>query len=96
MCEAMNYSNVAKLFLSKRNVVHLVLKHKYYNAIDDNDKKIEYRDNTAFWRKRIIGKRYVTFHKGYTNVTMTFKISKIEVDEDSEMILIYLGERINV
>ena len=77
-----------------KRIVHLILKHRYYNAIAYNVKKIEYRDNTAFWRKRIIGKQYVTFHKGYTNVIMTFIIKEIKVKEDT--IEIHLGERINV
>lgn len=75
-----------------KNEVHLVLKHKYYDLIDAGKKKIEYRDNTPYWRKRILDKDFVTFHRGYTNETMTFRISVLAVDE--KQISIWLGERI--
>jgi len=63
--------------------LHLVLKHRYYYATEYGYKKIEYRDNTPYWRKRIVekwdsnGGNKVTFHKGYTNTTITLGIKHL-------------------
>lgn len=79
------------------DTVHLILKHEYYDAIDrGGEKDVEYRENTEYWRKRIIGKESVTFHRGYTNQTMTFAISYLVVPEKDEReyyIEIHLGQR---
>lgn len=40
-------------------VLHLVLKHQYYDAIDRGEKTVEYRDNTEYWRRRIADKEQV-------------------------------------
>ena len=72
--------------------VHLILRYKYYDLIDIGKKKAEYRDNTPYWRKRILDKDFVTFHRGYTSETMTFRISVLIVGETQ--ITIRLGERI--
>lgn len=78
--------------------LHLALKHKYYNQIERGEKKVEYRDNTLYWRVRIVkpwcsnGGNTVTFHRGYTNTTMTFKISSLVINGDK--IELHLGERI--
>lgn len=77
----------------KAEVCHLVVKPKWYHLIKEGIKKTEYRDNTEFWRKRIRGRKFVTFHRGYTKETMTFNIAMIH--EDDEQILIHLGERID-
>jgi len=77
-------------------VLHLVLKHQYYDAIDRGEKTVEYRDNTEYWRRRIAkwnknGGNKVIFHKGYTKVTMTFLIKDAIFDGDT--IELHLGER---
>lgn len=80
-------------------VLHLVLMHKYYDAIDRNEKNIEYRNNTEYWRRRIVphwnsnGGNKVVFHKGYTRVTMTFLIKNLVFNGDK--IELWLGERLN-
>lgn len=78
--------------MKKEEVCHLVVKSKWYDLIQEGMKKAEYRDNTEYWRKRIRGRKFVTFHRGYTKETMTFKIAMIT--EDEEQILIHIGERI--
>lgn len=78
------------------HTVHLVLKHKYYGAIDRGEKTVEYRDNTDYWRKRILNKRHVTFHRGYTKEIMVFEIDYLVVPEinESVQIEIHLGKRV--
>jgi len=76
-------------------VLHLVLKGKYYDAIERGEKRCEYRDNTPYWRKRILEKdpNVVVFHRGYTNQTMAFRIACKVVLPDR--IVIVLGDRID-
>lgn len=77
--------------------LHLVLKHKWYDQIDRRQKRVEYRDNTPYWRKRILKNpplESIIFHKGYTNITMEYKINYIVAVESFDQIEIYLGVRI--
>jgi len=74
-------------------VCHLVLKHKYYDLIKTGKKDTEYRDNTKYWRRRILGANasgsdkatHVTFHRGYTSETMTFEIDYLVVPKPEEI-----------
>jgi len=72
-------------------ICHLVLKRKYFAAIADGRKKIEYRDNTHYWRRRILGRKFIVFHDGYTRTTMKFEIQAIYV---GDQIQIQLGKRL--
>lgn len=73
--------------------IHLILKYKWYDLIEQGKKSVEYRRNTERLRKILRNKTYVVFHRGYTGVTMMFKIFKWEVHSPAE-IYIHLGERI--
>ena len=75
-----------------KNTIHLILELQYWNQIASGSKTHEYRDNTEFWRKRIFGRKFVTFHKGYSKTTMTFEIGKIE--KTGDQIIITLGAKI--
>lgn len=92
----MNYqtfNNPFPFWVKKLNdTIHLILELRYWNQIANGSKTHEYRDNTEFWRKRIFGRKFVTFHRGYTKTIMTFEIGKIE--ETEEQIIITLGARI--
>lgn len=82
----------------KALTLHLVLKHRFYDAIDQGKKKVEYRDNTPYWRRRIVpkwnsnGGNTVIFHRGYTNQTMRFKIALLVLGDQIEL---HLGERLH-
>lgn len=78
--------------LPKQKTVHLILNHKWYDLIEQDKKRFEYRRNTARLRKMLQGKHYVVFHRGYTKVTITFRISKVDYTENE--IQIRLGERV--
>jgi hypothetical protein len=75
-----------------KKVIHLILKAEWYDAIDNGSKRIEYRDNTSYWRPRITGAEGVVFHRGYTNTTMRFTITDIKIGT-SPQIEIHLGDR---
>lgn len=72
---------------------HFVLEYKWYDKIDKGEKRVEYRDNTPYWRRRIIGAFFATFHRGYTSTTMTFRIRKKIIGQKIE---VHLGERCGV
>lgn len=76
------------------DIVHLILKKQPWNQIANGEKIHEYRDNTEYWRKRIIGKRLVIFHMGYSKETMMFEIKQIDMND--EQITITLGARISL
>ena len=48
-------------------ILHLNLYRKYFDAIADGTKTIEYRDKTDYWKKRIEGREYdiIKFRNGY-------------------------------
>jgi len=72
-------------------VCHMVLIGVFYDLIDEGKKTIEYRDTTEYWKKRLADATHICFHKGYTNITMTFEIKRIVVSTRFE---IHLGERL--
>lgn len=63
------------------NVLHLVLKHHWFDLIISGKKTSEYRECSEYWNKRLTNKQYnaVVFHKGYTNTTVTYKISSVAI-----------------
>ena len=71
--------------------LHLILKFKWFDLIASGKKRIEYRRDCEFWRKRIRRKEIVTFHRGYTKETVTFKIDRIQIGRGT--IEIHLGKR---
>ena len=72
--------------------LHLIFKFKWFDFIACGKKRIEYRRDCEFWRKRLEGKEFVTLHRGYTKNTMTFEIKKKETVRG--IIEIHLGERL--
>lgn len=69
------------LSMKKNFVLHLVLKHHWFDKIVSGEKTSEYRECSDYWNKRLTNKHYdmVVFHKGYTNTTATYKIMSISI-----------------
>lgn len=76
-------------------VLHLVLKHKWYDMIERGEKKEEYRDPTMYWIKRIfdlhnstssliVKHNIVCFHRGYTNRIMSYEINDVVISTGKE------------
>ena len=57
-------------------ILHLNLYRKYFDAIADGTKTIEYRDKTDYWKKRIEGKEYdiIKFRNGYAKDAPTMLV----------------------
>jgi len=71
---------------------HLVLMHKWFDAIARGEKTVEYR-LADYWSRRILGCNHVVFHRGYTTRTMTFEIASIAVT--GNQLEIHLGKRLD-
>jgi len=67
-------------------ILHLVLKSEWYDMIEGGVKTEEYREIKPYWTKRFrnFDFTHVTFHKGYTNETMTFEIRGFEIGKGNE------------
>lgn len=83
-------------------ILDLVLTHKWYDKIASGEKKIEYREIKPYWTKRLFSREWgsVRFRKGYTLISMEFKIQGISITKEQndlklpECYAIILGERI--
>ncbi len=60
-------------------IIHLFLKHIYFDLINEGQKLIEYRRNIPYDSTRLNNAKKVIFHRGYSSVTMTFKIKSTAV-----------------
>ena len=67
-----------------RNLLDLVLEHKWYDMIAAGEKPEEYRAHSAYWDRRIGDKvatgnlwPRVRFRRGYTSTSMTFRLTGI-------------------
>jgi len=66
----------------RKATIHLFLKSKWYDMIASGIKTEEYREIKPYWCKRILCLKQndlVCFHRGYTNVTVTFMIVDLDV-----------------
>lgn len=82
-----------------KEVLHLVLMKDPFERIMNGSKKIEYRDRTDYWKKRIEHKEYdyIKFRNGYAKnaPTMLVEYKGWNVNEDGDYEL-YLGKVIEV
>jgi len=59
-----------------KKILHLNLYRKYFDAIADGTKTIEYRDKTDYWKRRIEGRKYdiIKFRNGYAKDAPTMLV----------------------
>ena len=57
-------------------ILHLNLYRKYFDAIVEGTKTIEYRKKTDYWKKRIENREYdyIQFRNGYAKVAPTMLV----------------------
>lgn len=50
-----------------KSTLHLVLHRIWFDAIASGTKRVEYRNRTAYWKKRLDGRHYdvIHFRNGY-------------------------------
>ena len=61
-------------------VLHLVLKKKYFERIYNKTKKLEYRDLTPYWSKRLEGKDFthIKFQLAYSKNPPTMLVEVLD------------------
>ena len=59
-----------------KKILHLNLYRKYFDAIVNGTKTIEYRKKTDYWKRRIEGREYdyIQFRNGYAKVAPTMLV----------------------
>ena len=57
-------------------ILHLNLYRKYFDAIAEGTKTIEFRDKTQYWKKRLENKEYdvIKFRNGYAKDAPTMLV----------------------
>ena len=61
-------------------VLHLVLKRKYFERIYNKTKKVEYRDLTPYWSRRLEGKNFthIKFQLAYSKNPPTMLVEILD------------------
>ena len=64
----------------EQEILHLVLKRKYFERIYNKTKKVEYRDFTPYWSKRLEGKDFthIKFQLAYSKNPPTMLVEILE------------------
>ena len=70
------YKKSKNLIGESVKILHLNLYRKYFDAIVNGTKTIEYRDKTDYWKKRIEGREYdiIKFRNGYAKNAPTMLV----------------------
>ena len=76
------YKKSKNLIGESVKILHLNLYRKYFDAIADGTKTIEYRDKTDYWKKRIEGREYdiIKFRNGYATDAPTMLVEYLGYD----------------
>ena len=81
-------------------ILHLNLYRKYFDAIVNGTKTIEYRDKTDYWKKRIEGREYdiIKFRNGYAKnaPTMLVEYKGYTINNSEQEYKLKLGKIIEV
>jgi len=83
------------------------LAYRWYDEIESGKKKVEYRDMTEYWERRLFRPvkdengdegdcpaAFVKFTRGYTKRHMTWTVARIVVDAANGQYCIHLGKRV--
>ena len=75
-------------------ILHLNLYRKYFDAILNGEKTIEYRDITPYWSKRLECRHYdvIQFRNGYAKVAPVMIVGHKGMDVDDGRYAIQLGK----
>ena len=77
------------LMEEEQEILHLVLKRKYFDQIAEGTKTIEFRDKTDYWKKRLENREYdvIKFRNGYAKdaPTMLVEYKGYTIGEEYEL-----------
>ena len=90
-----------------KSTVAANLAYRWYDEIESGKKKVEYRDMTDYWERRLFRPvqdengdegdcpaAFVKFTRGYTKRHMTWTVARIVVDAANGQYCIHLGKRV--
>lgn len=65
-------------------VLHLTLHREFFDAIVEGKKKTEYRDDTRYWRARLLDRAYseVHFRNGYATGAPFMRVQCLGIRKD--------------
>ncbi len=84
---------------SSRLVLYLTLHRVFFDAIAEGRKKTEYREDTNYWRSRLVGRNYteVVFRNGYATHAPVLRVQCLGVRrEKTSRFAIRLGKIMEV
>ena len=66
------------------NILHLTLHRRWFDAIVLGRKKTEYREDTVYWRARLLGRSYdeVQFRNGYATRAPLMRVQCLGIRKD--------------
>jgi hypothetical protein len=80
-------------------VLHLTLHREYFDAIAEGRKKTEYRNSSAYWRSRLVGRKYaeIIFRNGYATRAPLIRVQCLGIRKDGpDHFAIRLGKILEV
>jgi hypothetical protein len=80
-------------------VLRLTLHREFFDKIAAGGKKTEWRDNTSYWRSRLVGREYaeVIFRNGYSTRAPLMRVQCLGIRKDkSGQFAIRLGTILEV
>jgi hypothetical protein len=69
---------------ANRAVLQLTLHREFFDAIAEGRKKTEYREDKAYWRSRLVGRKYkeIVFRNGYAPRAPLMRVQCISIRKD--------------
>ena len=84
---------------ASRNVLHLTVHREFFDAIAEGGKRTEYWEDKAFWRSRLVGRKYVeiVFRNGYAVRAPLMRVQCLGIRKDRrDRFAIRLGKILEV
>jgi len=80
--------------MDKIKLLHLTLERKWFDQIFTGEKKIEYRQVTPYWEKRLEGKQFdrVHFRNGYQKDSSWMIVECVKIERKFGRYRIHLGQ----
>ena len=80
----MKNSRTLRRTTGKPAILHLTLHREWFDKIAAGQKKTEYRDNTAFWRSRLLSRSYdeIHFRNGYATRAPFMRVECLGIRKD--------------
>ena len=77
-----------KTLRSAQSVLHLNLHREFFAAVAAGTKRVEYRQRTPYWRRRLEGREYdvIQFRNGYATLAPVTRIGHVDLNALTESV----------